>query len=163
MILTNELPNIGAGLGNGTYKLHAIAHNRTGATQDLGTKTITVDNAHASNPFGTIDTPGQGQVQTGAIVNFGWVVTQQPYIVPFDGSTIWVIVDGQYLGHPAYNNYRVDIATLFPGLNNSNGAVGFFYIDTTALTNGIHSIAWGLTDNASRSAGIGSRYFYVFN
>jgi hypothetical protein len=50
MLLTNFLPNpSGSGpLGNGTYKLHAIATNQTGQILDLGVRSITVDNAHAS-------------------------------------------------------------------------------------------------------------------
>jgi len=43
------------------YLLHAIAHNKAGTAFDLGTKTIIVDNFHAAKPFGTIDTPGQGE------------------------------------------------------------------------------------------------------
>jgi hypothetical protein len=54
MLVTNLLPT-----GNGTFNLHAIASNKAGQTFDLGTRTITVDNAHASKPFGTIDTPDQ--------------------------------------------------------------------------------------------------------
>jgi hypothetical protein len=133
-------------------------------TLDLGTRSITVDNAHASKPFGTIDTPAQGATISGAaFVNFGWALTQNPYQIPINGSTINVFVDGTPLGHPVYNNFRADIATLFPGLANSNGAVGFFYIDTTQLTNGVHTIAWSVVDNANRSDGIGSRYFTVQN
>jgi hypothetical protein len=67
------------------------------------------------------------------------------------------------MGHPVYNNYRVDIATLFPGLQNSDGAVGYFYLDTTKLTNGVHTIAWSVTDSAGNDQGIGSRYFTVQN
>jgi hypothetical protein len=74
-----------------------------------------------------------------------------------------VLVDGVNLGHPAYNQYRSDIATLFPGLANSNGAVGFFYIDTTLLANGIHTISWVATDSAGHTDGLGSRYFNVLN
>ncbi|MGH7487474.1 MAG: hypothetical protein ACREMY_18005, partial [bacterium] len=62
MLLTNLLVNSnGSGpLGNGTYKLHALVTNQIGQIVDLGAHTITVDNAHASKPFGTIDTPAQG-------------------------------------------------------------------------------------------------------
>ena len=165
-LLSNFLPHSGGspGLGNGTYKLHAIATDKSGLTADLGTRTITVDNAHATKPFGTLDTPGQGATISGnAYLNFGWALTQNPYQVPVDGSTISVFVDGVPIGHPAYNNYRSDIATLFPGLFNSNGAVGFFYIDTTTFANGVHTIAWSVTDNANRTDGIGSRYFIVAN
>jgi hypothetical protein len=160
------LPNNGgsSGSGNGTYNLHAIAMNAAGATQDLGTRTITVDNSHASKPFGTIDTPTQGGGVSGsAFVNYGWALTQNPNLIPTDGSTLMVIVDGVSLGHPTYNQYRSDIATLFPGLANSNGAVGFFYIDATALANGIHTISWVAIDSAGHTDGLGSRYFTVLN
>ena len=167
MLLTNFLPNNNGGtggLGNGTYKLHAMAHNQAGLTTDLGTKTIVVDNAHASKPFGTIDTPAQGATASGnAYVNFGWAVTQNPYMIPIDGSTINVYLDGVAVGHPTYNQFRSDIATLFPGLANSNGAVGFYYIDTTTLANGLHNISWSVVDNQGRGDGIGSRYFNVLN
>jgi hypothetical protein len=166
MLLTNFLPkgSGAAALGNGTYNLHAIAMNKAGNTFDLGTRTITVDNVHASKPFGTIDTPAQGATVSGnAFVNFGWTLTQSSYNIPVDGSTITVMVDGVALGHPTYNQFRNDIATLFPGLANTNGAIGFFYIDTTKLSNGVHTISWVVYDNQNRGDGIGSRYFTVQN
>jgi uncharacterized repeat protein (TIGR01451 family) len=165
-MLTNFLPNsAGSGpSGNGVYRLHAIAHNKAGVAWDLGTKTITVDNAHASKPFGTIDTPGQGGTASGsAYLNFGWALTQNPNIIPLDGSTITVVVDGQFVGHPTYNNFRSDIASLFPGYMNSQGAVGFYYLDTTKLAAGVHTISWNVFDNAGHGEGLGSRYFNVFN
>jgi hypothetical protein len=165
-LLTNFLP-IGVGAtvsGNGTFVLHAIAHNAAGDSMDLGARTITVDNVHATKPFGTLDTPAQGDTISGnAYVNFGWALTQNPYNIPADGSTITVYLDGQPIGHPTYNQYRADIATLFPGLANSNGAIGFFYMDTTTMANGVHSIAWLVYDNQSRNDGIGSRFFTVQN
>ena len=36
-------------------------------------------------------------------------------------------------------------------------------LDTTSLANGIHTIAWSVTDNQGRADGIGSRYFWVQN
>lgn len=110
---------------------------------DLGTRTITVENAHGVKPFRAIDTPGQGGTMSGtAYVNFGWVLTPQPCSVPTDGLTIWATVDGQMLGHPVYNNYRSDIATGLPSYANSNGAIGYFYRDTTQFSNGVHTMGW---------------------
>jgi len=166
MLLTNFLPNNGGspGPGNGTYNLHAIATNSYGQTTDLGVKTISVNNAAASKPFGTIDTPAQGGTASGnAFVNFGWALTQNPNCIPVDGSTITVYVDSVALGHPGYNQPRSDISTFFPGRCNSGGAVGFFYIDTTTLTNGVHTISWVAYDNVGHGDGLGSRYFTVFN
>jgi hypothetical protein len=165
LMLTTGLPNNGGspGPGNGTYRLHAIAYNTAGTAVDLGTRTITVDNAHATKPFGTIDAPLQGGTLSGTVINFGWALTPQPYMIPADGSTIAVTVDGQVVGHPVYNQYRGDIATSFPAYANSNGAVGYFYLDTTTLTNGVHNIGWLVHDNAGRTNGLGSRYFTVLN
>jgi hypothetical protein len=154
-ILTNELPNSGgsAGLGNGTYAVHTIATDETGQPATLGITTITVNNAASQVPFGTIDTPAQGGTASGVFVNFGWAVTPNAAnIIPADGSTIWVFIDNMPIGHPVYNNYRSDIATLFPGLQNSGGAVGYYFVDTTTLTNGLHSIAWSVKDSAGNAS-----------
>jgi len=159
MLLTNFLPN-----SNGTFNLHAIAQNSVGQTKDLGVKTIGVDNTHASKPFGTIDTPTQGGPSSGnAFVNFGWALTQNPNCIPVDGSTIVVYLDSVAVGHPVYNQFRSDIATLFPGRCNSNGGVGFYYIDTTTLADGVHNVSWSVTDNVGHVDGIGSRFFTVSN
>jgi hypothetical protein len=160
MMLTNFLPN----KGNGTFTITAIATDMEGHQVKLGSKTVTLDNVNAVKPFGAIDTPAQGGTASGAnYVNWGWVLTPQPNSIPIDGSTINVWVDGVNLGNPGYNNYRSDIAALFPGYANSNGAVGYFNIDTTAYSSGIHTIQWTATDSAGNTDGIGSRYFAIEN
>jgi hypothetical protein len=160
MMLTNFLPNG----GNGTYVLHAVATDFAGKSTTLGTKTITCDNANAVKPFGAIDTPSQGGTASGSgFINWGWVLTPQPNYIPTDGSTINVFVDGVKLGHPYYNIYRSDIATNFPGYANYDGAIGYFYLDTTAYENGVHTIHWTATDSGQNTDGIGSRYFTIRN
>jgi hypothetical protein len=160
MMLTNFLPH----QGNGTFTIYAKAMDKEGNEVILGSKTITCDNANAEKPFGAIDTPTQGGTASGSgFVNWGWALTPMPNMVPMDGSTIQVWVDGLPLGSPVYNKYREDIATLFPGYNNSEGAGGYFYLDTTAYMNGVHTIAWSVEDNAGNRDGIGSRYFTVLN
>jgi len=165
MLLTNFLPN----QGNGTYKLYAIATDEEGNRVTLGTKTITCANATAVKPFGTIDTPIQGGDASGSVfVNFGWVLTPKPKTVPKDGSTIEVYVDSVKVGDlktapNVYNQYRVDVATAFPGLNNSGGPVGAFYLDTSKYANGVHTIHWVAMDDAGSVDGIGSRYFNIVN
>ena len=161
MLLTNFLPNG----GNGTYTLHAIATDSEGQQTTLGSKTIHCDNANAVKPFGAIDTPTQGGTASGnAYINWGWALTPQPKHIPTDGSTIHVFVDGVNKGHVnQYNIYRDDINTLFPDYANSDGAVGFFYMDTTGYADGVHTIYWTATDNEGRTDGIGSRYFSINN
>jgi hypothetical protein len=160
MLLTYFLPNG----GNGTFKLHAVATDSEGKSVTLGVKNITCDNVHAVKPFGAIDTPTQGGTASGtSFVNWGWALTPRPNSIKTDGSTIGIYIDGVYIGRPAYNVYRGDIAGLFPGYANTNGAIGYYSIDTTAITNGIHTIAWIVSDTGGNSDGIGSRYFTVQN
>ena len=160
MLLTNFFPNG----GNGTYTLSAAATDVEGNTVTLGTKTIICDNANAVKPFGALDTPGQGGTASGpGYINWGWALTPQPNSILTDGSTIHVWVDGVNIGNPVYNVYRRDIAELFPGYANSAGAGGYFYLDTTAYANGIHTIQWTVTDSGGNTDGIGSRYFIIQN
>lgn len=160
IMLTNCLPN----QGNGIFTIHVIATDVEGHQVTLGTKTVITDNANAVLPFGAIDTPAQGGVVSGSsYVNFGWVLTPLPNTIPTDGSTLQVWVSGVPLGHPVYNQYRQDIAEIFPDYNNSNGAVGYFYLDTTQYDNGVHTIQWTALDDAGNTDGIGSRYFVIHN
>ena len=160
MVLTNTLPD----QGNGQYRFTMRAQDREGQWGVLGMRTLTCANASATLPFGAIDTPQQGGVASGSsYVNFGWALTPQPKTIPFDGSTIQVLVDGVNVGPVDYNHARPDIQALFPGFNNTNGAVGFRILDTTLMSNGIHTISWTVIDDQGAVEGIGSRFFTVSN
>ena len=159
-VLTDALP----GQGNGTYTFRVRAFDRDGHVSLLGTRTMTCANANATLPFGTLDTPSPGGVVSGtSYVVFGWALTPLPKTIPFDGSTIHVLIDGADIGAVDYNHFRADIQALFPGLNNTNGAVGYRILDTTTLRNGLHTISWSVTDNQGATAVIGSRFFLVWN
>jgi hypothetical protein len=158
-VLTNMLPN----QGNGTFRLYAYIDDVEGHTTVLGPRAFSSSNVNVTVPFGAIDTPGQGETVAGTIVNFGWALTPQPNLIPPDGTTIDVLIDGVVVGHPTYGQPRADIAALFPGYQNGTAAVGYFLIDTTRYDNGIHTIAWVVRDNAGNAAGIGSRYFRIQN
>ena len=159
MILSNMLPNA----GNGTFTLHTMVRSRSGETTVIGSRVIVANNAASVLPFGTIDTPGQGATVSGLVTNFGWALTPQPKAIPVDGSTIDVYIDGVMVGHPSYNHLRSDIAALFPGYANSNGAIGFYQFDSNGLSNGLHTIAWVVRDDAGATQGVGSRFFTVQN
>ena len=160
MLLSNVLP----GGGNGTFTLHAYADNTDGRRILLGSRTVTFNNAAATRPFGTIDEPTQGATVSGTLVSRGWVLTPQSKTIPFDGSTIKVYIDGALVGPVAeYNRPRPDVKAFFPNLANSNGPEAQLSIDTTTLADGVHTIAWGVIDDAGSAEGIGSRYFTVQN
>jgi hypothetical protein len=72
-------------------------------------------------------------------------------------------VDSVPVGNPVYNNFRQDIYNLFPDYINSDGAVGYYYLDTTQYTNGVHTIVWSAEDDQGAAVGLGSRYFDIQN
>jgi hypothetical protein len=164
LLLTNRLPAQGLGPGTGTYTLRfRVIDNEFNAT-DLPSRTVTINNATSTLPFGTIDTPAEGETISGdTYVNFGWVLTPLPKTIPKDGSTLRVLVDGEIVGVVNYNYFRPDIADLFPNYNNAGGAIGFFVLNTLSLANGLHQIAWVAFDDAGAGVGLGSRYFNVQN
>jgi hypothetical protein len=161
LLLTNMLPN----QGNGTFRLHAFADDADGHSVLLGTRTITCTNATATTPFGAIDTPGQGEVVSGLVNNFGWVLApgNSRADVP-GGATVNVVIDGVAVGTPAGWTNRSDLTTLFPsGYSDLSSALAVYTFDSLEYSNGVHTIAWGVTATNGQSEGIGSRFFTVSN
>jgi len=155
LLNTNSLPN----QGNGTFTLIAKAEDKEGNIVTLGSKTITVDNANGVKPFGAVDILTPEVAASSTLTNVGWALTPQPNTIPFDGSTITVWVDGLPMGSPVYNQYNKDIAASFSGYNNKDGAGGYFSLDTSSLTYGVHTVVWTVKDDAGNSGAVGFRYF----
>ena len=180
LMLTNMLPHVTApsnpsGGGQGPLTLFAFATDVGGITALLGQKAITLDNDHGTKPFGGIDTPSQGGTAR-FVPNFGWALTPGAAMIPTDGSTITVVVDGVAMGTVDYNHCRAG-ATNAAGRHVSRrhrdavpDATNIterqrrdwrVQLATTKLTNGVHTIVWAVTDDQDRAAGIGSRFFTV--
>jgi len=127
-LLTNMLPRTEGPYqpygGQGPITLYAIATDVEGHVTFLArdwtdtdpvqtSAPITLDNDHLARPFGTIDTPSQGEsiVET-LLANFGWALTPDSnagYSIPTDGSTMFVFVDGVPIGNVTYSQCRGDV------------------------------------------------------
>jgi hypothetical protein len=160
LLLSWGLPN----QGNGTYNLYAFAYDVDGHHTLLGTKTIAVANAQATKPFGALDTPGYGATVTGPFWNYGWALTPtaSPACTILNGSVTMHIDSGPGVA-VNYGDLRTDIAASFAGFSNGTNSGGASYLDTTTLSNGMHTIGWLVYDNCGRGDGIGSRFFTVLN
>jgi CSLREA domain-containing protein len=147
--------------GKGPFKLYALATDKEGNTVTLGSKTLTVNNAAATKPFGAIDAPGPGATVSGVFPTTGWVLT------PNAGATIpatgvQVAIDGVFVpGVPSVSD-RPDITAGFTGFPTAGAGRGLF-VDSTQYTNGTHVLGWLVTDSTGQADGVGSRFITVSN
>jgi hypothetical protein len=160
LVLTNMLPN----QGNGMFTLHMRAIDLEGQQGVLGSRVIFAQNSTAVEPFGAIDTPGQGETIAGSsYANFGWVLSRVRRADPPGGGVVTVFIDGVGVGSPGGWNARPDLSALFPGYPGISTALGVYTINTLPYGNGLHTISWVVTDNGGVTAGVGSRFFSIFN
>jgi hypothetical protein len=165
LMLTNFLPNG----GDGTFRLHVIATDLEGNQTLLGSRTIIGTNGINQAPFGAIDKPEQGEVVSGALTayhNFGWVLARGPAIASpglSAAANVFVVIDGLAVGTPAGWTSRSDLSGLFPESTypGITKAFAVYTFNPSVLTNGVHTIAWGVIANNGQSAGVGSRYFTI--
>ncbi len=160
MLMTYSLP----GSGNGTFILHAIATDQEGNRVEVGKRTIIANDKYNTKPFGAVDAPAWGKTISGtAYSDKGWMLTPRPKIIATSGRTVWVWIDGVKRARPVYNQYRADIALMFPLLRNKGGAGGTYVLNTRQYANGNHTIKWVATDSAGAVGNTGTSYFRVQN
>jgi len=159
LLLTQGLWN----QGNGPFTLYAFAIDHDGHATSLGSKSIVADNAHATKPFGAIDTPGFGAAVSGGVWNYGWALTPLLAGCTVANGIVQVAIDSGPLTTVTYGGARSDIAGAFSTLADAAHAGGAYFLDTTTLADGTHQIGWLVTDSCGRQDGIGSRFFTVQN
>jgi len=216
-LMLPHVPNSQPTGGQGPMTLFAVATDLDGQLKLLGRSyvqgsptyatptSITMTNDTIAKPFGTLDTPLPGSTVGGSVANFGWVLTPDAnttvdgpadILMPLNGSTIVVYVDGVATATVAYDQCRGTVGNPVPGgqycnddvanlfgnvtgqppfpprtanptrhrnLDAGRGAIGAYLLNTATLSNGLHTLAWGVEDSAGRSEGIGSRFFTVQN
>jgi photosystem II stability/assembly factor-like uncharacterized protein len=158
LLLTWGLPN-----SNGAFVLTAIAWDAEGHHTTLGTKSITVDNANATKPFGSIDVPAYGATFSGHNFTFGWALTPNAACSVAGGQQVMTIDSAPPQFPISYGANRSDIASAFPGLADSASAGGAVSLDSRLYTNGVHAIGWLVYDSCGNGEGIGSRFFTILN
>lgn len=158
MLLTWGFPN-----ANGTFVLTAVAWDTEGRHTILGVKTITVTNATATKPFGTIDVPTYGGTFSGHQWTFGWALTPSPGCTMAGGQLYMTMNSAPPNSPVTYGANRADIAAAFPGFADSQGAGGAVALNSTQYPDGIHQIGWLAYDSCGNGEGLGSRFFTILN
>jgi len=128
-ILTTMLPRMQGAFapngGQGAVTFYVVATDLEGNrvllsrayTDTVRTPTsITMDNDAIAKPFGTLDTPAEGATVSGMVANSGWALTPDTnttggdgddILIPTNGSSMVVFVDGAPVSTVTYNQCRV--------------------------------------------------------
>jgi hypothetical protein len=129
LLLTSMLPRTSGAFspygGQGPVTLYAVATDRElkqtllgrSWSNDATPTTITLDNDAIAKPFGSLDTPAQGQrITTSTFNNFGWVLTPDSDTIQGNGdismantSGLTLFVDGLPITAVTYNQCRGDV------------------------------------------------------
>ena len=138
--------NLAGLLPETVYQYRALAHNSLGW---IPGETFTFTTSPANPllpPVGAIDTPVEDAVISGSDYQVtGWYLDGQGV------SKIEIKVDGVIVGEAILGDPRPDVQTNYPDYNNGNS--GFHYaLDTTALTNGTHTITALETNSAGQTS-----------
>jgi hypothetical protein len=181
LVLSNFMPDLINGKtsgGQGSFVIYSFAQDIEGHVVKIGQKTVNLDNAHATQPFGAIDTPVQGGLvpdpntpgftNPNAYPNFGWAMTQAGKCIDTTSTASYaVVIDG--VSEPLNSSNwtaghsRSDLQSLFPGLCNTDNALALYTLNVGALglVDGLHTIIWHATDNGGNVGFFGSRYFSI--
>jgi len=173
-LVTNALPDVQRGLrhgGQGTFELSAVAVDDDNQFTVLGRQAITVDNDHATIPFGAIATPSVA-APAATITSVGWALTQRGKCIDVSRTDSYTVyVDGVprtlTQGGASANWFPgladPQIAAAYPGLCNTTNALAAYRVDVTrlGLENGLHTLRWDATDAGGNVGSIGNAAFFV--
>lgn len=152
---------------NGPFTLTAVAWDMDGQSTILGQRTIVVDNASSTRPFGAIDVPAYGGTFAGHDWTYGWALTPNAGCTISGGQRVMTInsvpASETATFGVTYGSHRPDIAAAFPGMADSLGAGGAAAFDSRLYANGIYQIGWLVYDSCGNGEGIGSRFFQIAN
>ena len=150
--------------GNGTFTLHALATDVDGHQTWLGTRAFTSDNANATKPFGTIDTPGMATGCVGHRVSELRVDAD----AAAEGRAVRWIDDRRPHRRRRRREARGTSPTVrhpgaLPWLREHRQRRRRVRLRHDAYADGLHTISWVVTDSAGITEGIGSRFFIIDN
>lgn len=144
-------------LTDGAHSLFIRVEFADGEVRDFGQRTVTVDGAINQPPFGEIQYPGENQPMNGVFPVMGWALD--------DGEVemVEILVDGLTYSGAIYGEPTPEIRNRFPSRPDAARAGFLFNLNTSRLTNGLHTIAVRVWDTEGASRVIGRRRVQVFN
>ena len=139
-------------------QISAVSQGNTNVVVSYGNHTLkiplTVKEAEPLVARGEMETPRKDVTISGSYPISGW------FLDPAGVAAIKVLIDGEVKGEAVYGESRPDISSKFPDYKNSNA--GFRYeLDTSQLTEGVHTVAIMVTGQDGAEHQLEARTFQV--
>jgi N-acetylmuramoyl-L-alanine amidase len=162
--IQNRLPGFQTGFSaarysNGTHTVMVRIFTENNKVYEVGQRTIVVDNSINQPPFGYVESPDSVTVYdvNGSFPVTGWAADG-------DGiARIDVQIDNLSTQSAVYGDPRPDVHNSFPDSPSMLYSGFRAQIDSTRLTDGVHTLNVRATDRQGLSRVIGRRTVQVFN
>lgn len=144
---------------NGPHTVAIRVTTQDGRIEEIGRRTININNSINQSPFGSLDQPDAKGVYnaSGAFPMVGWVADA-------DGiARIEVQIDGGTMQGAMYGDARPDVAASFPDFPNALFSGFIANVDTTRVQDGVHTMTVTAVDRLGASRLIGRRTVQILN
>ena len=148
-----------ANYSNGTHTLYIRITDVTGCCYFLAPRTVRVNNARNQPPFGEMNLPEPDQPisNTGVIHVTGWALDDRRI------DHVEIFVDGLQERQAVLGISRPDIAAAFPGVTDALLSGWIMNLDSTRLTNGVHTVSALAVDDQGQRGLLGVARVQIFN
>ena len=148
-----------ANYSNGFHTLFVRITDVTGCCYFLAARTVRIDNSRNQAPFGAVDFPkAESSVQANGVLEIaGWALDDRTV------DHVDVLVDGLLERQAVTGIYRPDVAAMYPSTPQALIAGYVLNLDSTRMTNGVHTITVKAVDDQGQQGLLGSRRVQVFN
>jgi Bacterial Ig domain len=148
-----------ANYSNGFHTLLVRITDVTGCCYFLAPRTVRIDNGRNQAPFGAVNLPKvDDSVQANGVLEVtGWALDDRVV------DHVDILVDDLLERQAVTGIYRPDVAAKYPDTPNALISGFILNLDSTRMTNGVHTIAVKAVDDQGQQGLLGTRRVQVFN
>lgn len=144
---------------NGTHTVFIRVTDVTGCCYFLAPRTVRIDNSRNQPPFGNLDYPQPdfSVSANGVLQVVGWALDDRSV------DHVEILIDGLQERQAVTGVFRPDVAAYYPDTPGALVSGFILYLDSTRLTNGVHTVTVKAVDNQGQIGLLGVRRIQVFN
>ncbi|HEV8269147.1 MAG TPA: Ig-like domain-containing protein, partial [Thermoanaerobaculia bacterium] len=147
-----------ANYANGTHTINVRITDVTGCCYFLAPRTVRIDNSRNQPPFGNVEYPeADSSVNDNGVIHVvGWALDDRTV------DHVEILVDGLQERQPVFAVNRPDVAAYYPDVPGAIASGFIMNLDSTRLTNGVHTVTVKAVDDQGQQGLLGSRRIQVF-